>query len=47
MAPNLVTEYRSLLNAAYAPIKSVSRSDIVAIGGLAPVSFIKQSRSPR
>ncbi len=41
MAPHLVTEFRSLLNAAYGQIKSVRRSDVVAIGGLAPVSFIK------
>jgi hypothetical protein len=40
MAPNLVAEYRSLLNAAYASIKSVSNANTVAVGGLAPVSFI-------
>lgn len=39
-APNLVEEYRSLLNASYAAIKSVRRDDLVALGGLAPVSFV-------
>lgn len=39
-APNLVAEYRSLLNAAYGAIKSVHAGNLVAIGGLAPVSFI-------
>ena len=39
-APNLVDEYRSLLNVAYGAIKAVDRTDVVAIGGLAPVSFL-------
>ena len=39
-APDLVGEYRSLLNAAYSSIKSVHSDSVVAIGGLSPV-FVK------
>lgn len=39
-APNLVAEYRDLLNAAYGSIKAVHADSIVAVGGLAPVSFL-------
>lgn len=38
---NPVSEYRALLNDAYAGIKQVNPSDTVSIGGLAPVSFVK------
>ncbi|MGI8904001.1 MAG: hypothetical protein ACR2IP_10165 [Solirubrobacteraceae bacterium] len=38
-APNLVEEYRSLLNAGYGSIKAVHADNVVAVGGLAPVSF--------
>jgi hypothetical protein len=37
-APNLVEEYRSLLDVAYAAVKAVSPSNRVIIGGLAPLS---------
>lgn len=39
-APDLVGEYRALLNAGYGAIKAVNSSDVVATGGLAPVSFL-------
>ncbi|MGI8412584.1 MAG: hypothetical protein ACR2QA_08820 [Solirubrobacteraceae bacterium] len=39
-APNLVGEYRALLNAAYKAIKGVSSRSVVLIGGLAPVSYL-------
>lgn len=39
-APNLVEEYRSLLNDSYAAIKGVDRSNMIVLGGLAPVSFV-------
>jgi len=39
-APNLVSEYRSLLNAGYSAVKSASSSNTVIMGGLAPVSFV-------
>jgi hypothetical protein len=39
-APDLVGEYRALLNAAYAAIKGVEQSNVVAVGGLAPVSYL-------
>lgn len=46
-APDLVAEYRALLDGAYAAIKAVDPTDVVAIGGLAPVSFVgKLSISP-
>ncbi len=35
-----VNEYRSLLDAGYHAIKEVNRASTVAVGGLAPVSFI-------
>jgi hypothetical protein len=37
-APNLVDEYRSLLNAGYGAVKSVNRTNVVIVGGLAPIS---------
>jgi hypothetical protein len=40
MAPNLAQDYRAMLNASYAAIKSVDPRAVVAIGGLAPVSFL-------
>jgi hypothetical protein len=46
LAPNLVSEYRALLNAGYAAIKFVAKDNVVAIGGLAPVSFESRSLSP-
>jgi hypothetical protein len=46
MAPNLVGEYRALLNSAYSAIKGVSSSDLVAVGGFAPVSYENISMSP-
>lgn len=46
LAPDLVSEYRAMLNAAYGSIKSVSSSNVVAIGGLAPVSYESVSISP-
>jgi hypothetical protein len=39
-APDLVGEYRALLNAAYGAIKGVAQSNVVAVGGLAPVSYL-------
>ena len=39
-APDLVNEYRSLLNAAYDSIKAVDPTAVVSIGGLAPVSYL-------
>ena len=45
-APNLVDEYRAMLNAAYAGIKGVDRTDQVVVGGLAPVAFEPRSISP-
>lgn len=39
-APNLVDEYRALLNAGYSAIKAVNPGDVVVTGGLAPVSFL-------
>lgn len=39
-APNLVGEYRSLLDAGYAAIKGVSSANVIVIGGLAPVSYL-------
>lgn len=44
--PNLVEEYRSLLNAGYTAIKSVRRDDRVAVGGLAPAADLPHSVSP-
>ncbi len=38
-APDLVSEYRSLLNAGYGAIKAVHRDNVIVFGGLAPVSF--------
>jgi hypothetical protein len=38
-APDPVTEYRSLLNAGYQSIKGVDPTNVVSIGGLAPVGF--------
>jgi hypothetical protein len=46
MAPNLVSEYRALLNAGYGAIKGVSNDNVVAMGGLAPVSYESVSISP-
>jgi hypothetical protein len=37
-APDVVGEYRSLLNASYGAIKGVSPSNVVILGGLAPDS---------
>jgi hypothetical protein len=45
-APDVVLEYRNLLNAAYGAIKSVRRDNLIAIGGLAPVSYLSRSVSP-
>ena len=45
-APNLVEEYRAMLNAAYAGIESVDRAAKVVVGGLAPVGFESRSISP-
>jgi hypothetical protein len=39
-APDLVDEYRSLLDAAYGAIKAVSPANVIVIGGLAPVSYL-------
>lgn len=39
-APNLIGEYRSLLNAGYAAVKAVHPDNTVVMGGLAPVSFL-------
>lgn len=39
-APDLVGEYRNLLNAGYSAIKAVHADNTVATGGLAPVSFL-------
>jgi hypothetical protein len=39
-APDLVSAYRSLLNAAYSGIKAVHQDDTVAVGGLAPVGYV-------
>jgi hypothetical protein len=39
-ANDLVDEYRSLLNAGYAAVKSVNPNNVVILGGLAPVSFL-------
>ncbi len=39
-APNLVGEYRDLLNASYGAVKGVHSDNTVATGGLAPVSFL-------
>jgi hypothetical protein len=39
-APNVVEEYRSLLNAAYGVLKLVNTTNVVVTGGLAPVSFL-------
>ena len=39
-APELVNDYRSLLNAAYDSIKAVDPTAVVSIGGLAPVSYL-------
>lgn len=38
--PDVVDEYRALLNAGYAAVKSVHSSNLVVFGGLAPVSYI-------
>jgi hypothetical protein len=46
LAPDLVDEYRSLLNAGYAAIKSVHGDNVVSIGGLAPVGGASPSVSP-
>ncbi len=40
MAPDRVESYRAMLNASYAAIKAVDPRAVVAVGGLAPVSFI-------
>jgi len=45
-APHLEAEYRALLNRAYGEIKAVNRGDVVAFGGLAPVSYLTRSISP-
>ena len=45
-SPDLVTEYRSLLNASYARIKSVHPDNVVSVGGLAPVFVAHQVMSP-
>lgn len=45
-APNPVETYRRLLNAAYGAIKAVHHDNVVAVGGLAPVSFHSNSISP-
>lgn len=39
-APNLGAEYRALLNAGYGAIKAIHSDNVVAVGGLAPVSFL-------
>ena len=39
-APDLVGEYRALLNAGYGAIKAVNRGNLIVTGGLAPVSFL-------
>jgi len=39
-APNLVDEYRSLLDAAYGAIKAVNPGNVIVVGGLAPVSYL-------
>ncbi len=45
-SPDLITEYRSLLNAAYATIKAVHSDNVVAVGGLAPVTITNQVMAP-
>jgi hypothetical protein len=37
-APDLVSEYRSLLNAGYFAVKTVNPTNVVIVGGLSPVS---------
>ncbi len=44
--PNPVEQYRALLNAGYGAIKSVSRDDQIALGGLAPAADLPQSVAP-
>lgn len=38
--PDIVGEYRGLLDAGYSAVKSVNSSNVVVIGGLAPVSYV-------
>jgi hypothetical protein len=39
-APNLVDEYRALLDAGYGAIKAVNANNLIVLGGFAPVSFL-------
>jgi hypothetical protein len=45
-APDLVGEYRALLNSGYRAIKSVHPDDVVVVGGFAPVSFLPPYSMP-
>lgn len=46
VAPHPVAEYRSLLNAAYTQLKAASPSNVVILGGLAPVSYLPPVSTP-
>jgi hypothetical protein len=39
-APDLVAEYRALLDAGYSAVKAVHRDNVIVFGGLAPVSYL-------
>jgi hypothetical protein len=39
-ASHLIPEYRSLLGAGYRAVKAVNKTNLVVLGGLAPVSFV-------
>jgi hypothetical protein len=45
-APNPVAAYRTILNRAYGVLKAVNKSNVVVLGGLAPVSPVPGSTPP-
>jgi hypothetical protein len=45
-APNVVAEYRALVNGAYDAITAVHTDNLIVMGGLAPASFLPRSVSP-
>jgi hypothetical protein len=44
--PDIVGEYRTLLNAGYSAIKAVHADNVIVFGGLAPVSYIPPLSMP-
>lgn len=45
-APNVVAEYRALVNAAYDAITAVHANNLIVMGGLAPTAFLPRSIAP-